>query len=89
MSNSSGTITLNSNNTHLTQSSSNRTLTDKDFELSMTLDQTTKYLQKTNKSLNNKTLFDNHINAFADDKVQHDANAHLACNKKVLGVEEV
>jgi len=71
-------------------------LTENDWDLSitrndltLTLDQRTKLLQKTNKSLNNPNIIENKFNAFVDDNLQDNLNLHIKVNSKNIKPEEI
>jgi len=68
---------------------SKASLREEDWDLSCTLDMTTKYLQKTNKSLGNTKLYENVFNAFVDDAVQDNIENHIKMNSRNIEVDQI
>lgn len=68
---------------------SKATLKEEDWDLSCTLDMTTKFLQKTNKSLANTKLYENVFNAFVDDNAQENIENHIKINSKNIEVDQI
>jgi len=60
---------------------------EEDWELSCTLDQKSKQIQKSNKSITN--FIDNKYNAFIDDELIHSIDLHILVNKNDVSVEEI
>jgi len=66
-----------------------KSLRENDWDLSCTLDQTTKFLQKTTKTLSNVKMWDNKFNAFVEDEVQTNMESHLKLNSRNISVDEI
>lgn len=78
---------LNVNTNQLSKSKDNLLNNEEDWELSCTLDQKSKQIQKSNKSINN--FIDNKYNAFIDDELIHSIDLHILVNKHDVTVEEI